>query len=183
MGKQIVHDDVADGVGGFERTQVTLVPGDALGGDALLGGHAAGLAVVIAYGAEGDHAMTVDAAGVRQVLKRLERAAIFYGCCDKLTLAAGEAGQPPDGPGVEELAAPVARGGQFIPMVTKGGGAVAAPSKLLRISLRCSESARGVERVSGKAHAASVSLRVRTGRQAQQRDLQRARTSAAGDNR
>ena len=73
--------------------------------------------------------------------------AIFYRCCDKRTLSAGERGLPPGGRGIEELAVRGARRGQFIPSLGTNGGHKAAPLKPLRISFRCSQSSRGVERV------------------------------------
>src|SRR5580698_5894785 len=105
---------MADGVSGFERGQVAAIFADSLGGEAFGGGHASGLAVEVAHRAENENALRVDALCGGQKCERLQSAGVFHGGGDELAFSIGEVAEPLGGPGVEELAMPVARGGDFI---------------------------------------------------------------------
>ncbi len=133
--QQIVNHSVAHGVGGFERGQVSAVGSDALVGQALGGGHAAWLLVVVAHRAQDEDALPVDAAGLREEFERLEGAGVLHRRGGELAFPAGEVANPLRGPGVGEFAVPVGGGRDFVAEGdegrTLGSGAVKAGADFL----------------------------------------------------
>ena len=87
---QLMHHGVAHGVRGLQRRQVAGVLADALRGQALGCGHAARLAVVVAHGAQDEHAAEIDTSGVGQEFERLQGSGVLHGRGCKLTFAAGK---------------------------------------------------------------------------------------------
>ena len=71
MREEFFHDDVADGVRGFQGWEIATVGADALLREALGGGHATGLTIKVAYGAQDEHAFGIDAPGLAEEFKRL----------------------------------------------------------------------------------------------------------------
>src|SRR5665213_3130311 len=89
MGEEVTYNHMAHPVCGLKRREIGGVLADTLSGKALWGGEAARLPVEVAYSAQNQDALSIDATCIGEKFQRLQRSRAFHGRGGKLTLAIG----------------------------------------------------------------------------------------------
>jgi len=114
VGDDVVYYYVAYAVGAVEGGQVGGVFADFGFGDALSGGDAGALLVVVGGGAEDEDAVDVDLVSVGKPGEGLEGAGVFHAADGVGAFAVGLVFDPVAGPLVHELAMPEGGGGEVV---------------------------------------------------------------------